>query len=238
MDGPPAGEPDASPMSADDGPPAADAGPLDVAADGPVDGGRGDAASPLDAAPAADLAPDQAATPDAAPPITVIMQFTGKVVTVAGTPLGFDSSVREAAVSGTFGYHLGAIDETPIDPKRGTYRYGQGSVFTFKVMNRSVEGSGRAVIDVENFDPDTFRFRDGKMLDPLDRFMKVDGVVVPELRLTIAITDETGAMLTSDALPNPFPTLAFPKTSHTFALKDGPNGENALLIQLDSLTKP
>jgi hypothetical protein len=65
--------------------------------------------------------------------------------------------------------------------------------------------------------------------------MKIDGVVVPELRLTIAITDETGAMLSSDALPNPFPTVPFPKTSHTFSLQDA-NG--TLLMQLDSLTKP
>jgi len=66
------------------------------------------------------------------------------------------------------------------------------------------------------------------------RLMKLDGAAAPSLKLGIAITDGTGAMLMSDALPDPFPTIDIKNTPHTFPLMDS---GGTLLMQLDSLTR-
>lgn len=239
VDAPPLAPVDAPPTSTPDA--SADAGaPIDVVA---ADAARGDlladmgagadAPAGADGAAAADAAPE--ATPaDAGAPRLVTVTFTGKVVTVAGAPLGFDATVRESPVSGTFAYDLGTTDESPVDPKRGTYKHGATSVFTFTVKGRNVEGSGRAVVDIENFDPDTFRFKDGPMIDAIPRTMKIDGVAAPALTLSLALTDGSGVMLSSDALPDPFPAIDLAKTPHTFALRDD---GGTLLMQLDSLAK-
>jgi hypothetical protein len=199
----------------------ADVASFDTLQDAPVDAGIDSGIAP-DAAPA-----------DADLPTLVTMQFTGKVFTVSKMPLGLDSSAYMKPISGTFAYDLRTTDSSPLDPKRGTYKHRASSVFTFSVLGRNVEGSGRAVVVTENFDPDTFRFNDGPQLDGIPRLMKVDGVTAPSLVLRISMTDESGAMLTSDALPDPFPAISFPK-SHTFELTDS---GGTLLMQLDSLTK-
>ena len=90
---------------------------------------------------------------------------------------------------------------------------------------------------MEGFGVHTFRFLDGPQADTIVRTMKLDGADAPTLKLFIAITDGAGAMLTSDGLPDPFPTVDIANKnnfniSHTFSLQDS---GGTLLMQLDSL---
>jgi len=232
---------------------ARDAG-TDGLTDGPADQARDVIAT--DAQDAADVAPDapagDVAAEDAAPdgaldasleagsdapvdagPLLVTLQFTGTVQTVAGTPLGLDSSVRLASVSGLFAYDLRVGDNNPLDPTRGKYLHNGTSQFAFTVSNHTVTGSGLAITEVENLNPDTFRFLDGQQNDGVTRIMKLDGAGDPALALSIAITDTTGAALTSDAQPDPFPFTNITAYPHTFSIQDGTTG--TLLMQLDSI---
>jgi hypothetical protein len=181
---------------------------------------------------------------EAAAPKLVTVAFTGTVETVApapdaGMPLGFDSTVRLAPVSGSFTYDLRMLDEEPTDPLRGKFEGAGGTAFSFTLKGHTVTGSGDAIVETENLNPDTFRFLDGPQ--PLDtdvRTMKFDGADAPALTLSIAITDTSGAMLTSDALPDPFPMVNIANSdggfniSHTFSLKDS---GGTLLMQLSTL---
>jgi hypothetical protein len=188
---------------------------------------------------AADVVTD--AGPEAPAPRIVTVAFTGKVITVAGTPLGFDGTVRTQPVTGSFSYDANLGDSLPGEPLRGKY-LGNGNgttAFTFMVMGHSVKGSGKAILETENMSSDTFRFLDGPQIgDPLVRTMQFDGADAPMLTLFLAITDDTGAMLTSDALPDPFPMVNIANKdggfdiSHTFSLADA---GGMLLMQLDTL---
>jgi hypothetical protein len=203
------------------------------------DGGLEAAEASVDGLDAADGAPD-AGDVEAAAPRLVTVAFTGEVVTVAGTPLGFDSTVRTEPVSGSFTYDLRMIDDLPSDPKRGRWQAGGTTAFTFTVKGHTVTGSGHALLETQNLDPDTFRFRDGPQGDGVTRTMKLDGVDAPAMVLFIAITDTTGAMLTSDALPDPFPMLNIAnkdggfEISHTFSIEDA---SGTLLTQLATLAQ-
>ena len=189
-----------------------------------------------------DTVTDARGEPEAAVPKLVTVAFTGKVVTVApapdaGMPLGFDTTVRLAPVSGSFTYDLGIFDSQPGDPLRGKYQHNGTSAFSFVIKGHTVAGSGKALVVTENLNPDTFRFLDGPQADTIVRTMKLDGADAPALKLFIAITDGAGAMLTSDALPDPFPTVDITNKnslniSHTFSLQDS---GGTLLMQLDSL---
>ena len=80
-------------------------------------------------------------------------------------------------------------------------------------------------MQTEDLNPDTFRFLDGDQNDTVTRIMKLDGADAPKLKLFLAITDDTGAMLTSDALPDPFPMVDIANDggftiAHTFSLMD------------------
>jgi hypothetical protein len=251
FDGPAPAVPDVGMPGGLDAP--VDAAPADAAALDQRAGGDGADAAPADAgtvelggagaeggAPAADASADLAAAPDTSPdtgpdtaPVLVTLQFTGTVATVAGTPLGLDASARTTAVSGTLAYDLRTPDARPADPRRGRYEHGGASRFTFTVMGRSVDGSGLAIVQTEDLDPDTFRFIDGPQNDGVVRIMKLNGTAAPALELWIAITDGAGGLLASDALPNPFPSMNIGSTPHTFSLKDA---GGTLLVQLDSLT--
>ena len=140
-------------------------------------------------------------------------------------------------MSGSFTYDLRLLDDEPNDPLRGKYQRGGTTAFTFAVEGHTVTGSGRAIVETENLSSDTFRFLDGPQNDGVTRIMHLDGADAPTLTLTIAITDATGAMLTSDALPDPFPMIDIANMhsqniSHTFALSDS---GGTLLMQLGSL---
>lgn len=225
---------------------------------GPADGAAGNTGSPDIGAPmvadAADAAPGGAdavaieapgpspdttapatdAGPDLPPPHPVTLQFAGTVATVANNPLGLDSTARTAPVTGTLTYDLRTPDLLPADPKRGRFLHGTTSAFTFTVLGHTIEGSTYAVMQTEDLDPDTIRFMDGPGIDPLPRTMKLDGMPAPMLKLWIAITDSSGAMLKNDSLPDPFPVLDIAKTPHTFSIEDG---GGTLLMQLTSLTQ-
>jgi hypothetical protein len=162
---------------------------------------------------------------EAAPPKLVTVAFSGQVITVAGNPLGFDSTVRLEAVSGSFTYDLRLADDLPNDPKRGKFWRGGTTAFTFTVKGHTVTGSGLSIVQTEDLNPDTFRFLDGDQNDTVTRIMKLDGADAPKLKLFLAITDDTGAMLTSDALPDPFPMVDIANDggftiAHTFSLMD------------------
>ena len=58
------------------------------------------------------------------------------------------------------------------------------------------------------------------------------GADAPALKLYLSITDGSGAMLTSDALPDPFPAVDVTKAAITFSLMDA---GGTLLMQLDTL---
>jgi hypothetical protein len=175
---------------------------------------------------------------DAAAPVptcaAVTLTFAGTVETVAKTPLGLDASVRTTAVSGSFAY-LPCVPDQDSDPQRGVYRHPGRGDFSLSVGGHSVVGSGRPLVEAENFDPDTIRWRDGNIpLDPVTRVMTVDGSPSPSLEVTIAITDGPGAALSNDALPTMFPFLNIASYPHTFAVQDS---GGTLLIQLSSLTQ-
>jgi hypothetical protein len=172
-------------------------------------------------------------------PMLVTMDFAGQVATVAGTPLGFDSTVRTAAVSGSFAYDLRIADSNPSS-QHGQYLHNGTSVFTFTVAGHMVGGSGLAIVQTDYFDPqlqtpDTFRFLDGKQTsDTVTRIMTFDGAAAPSLSLLIAITRND--LLSSDVEPNPFPAVDITntaQTTHTFSLTDS---GGTLLMQLSSLT--
>jgi len=171
---------------------------------------------------------------DLPPPRPVTVRFTGTVATVAGTPLGFDGTVRTAPVSGSFTYDLRTQDQTPADPRRGRFEHGATSAFTFMVKGHTIDGSGWAIVQTEDLDPDTFRCLDGPQGDSVPRVMKVDGAPAAALKLFIAISGGNG-LLQSDALPDPFPAIDIVHTPHTFSLQDE---GGMLLMQLDTLTSP
>jgi hypothetical protein len=183
-------------------------------------------------------AADAVAEVEAAVARLVTVAFTGQVVTVANAPLGFDSTVRLEPVSGSFTYDLRLVDDLPNDPLRGKYERAGTTAFTFTVKGHTVTGSGKAIVQTENLDPDTFRFLDGPQGDTVVRTMKLDGADAPTVKLSFAVTDGTGAMLASDALPDPFPALDIAhkeggsEISHTFSLSDA---GGTMLMQLDTL---
>ncbi|HVR03769.1 MAG TPA: hypothetical protein VMT47_16650 [Polyangia bacterium] len=83
----------------------------------------------------------------------------------------------------------------------------------------------------EDLTPDAFRFLDGPQGDAVVRIMKLDDVDAPALKLFIAV-NSSGALLTSDALPDPFPAIDITKLPHTFSLMDE---GGSLAMQLDTL---
>jgi hypothetical protein len=214
----------------------------DAAADAPTGDGPGDAPADAGAADAPADAPDATAdardAADAAPevwvPMLVTVDYTGTVATVAGTPLGLDSTIRTAPVSGSFSYDLRSGD-SDTTASRGTFACAGGCPFTFTVGTHTVTGSGMPVVQTENnLPPDTFRYNDGGNLhDGITRIMKLDGTDDATLALGLSITDSTGALLASDALPNPFPTVDLTKVNVTFSISDS---GGTLLMQLDTLT--
>lgn len=199
-------------------------------ADAAVDGGARthEAATDMDAAQAMDAAPFM---PTCSP---ITLKFKGTVATVADKPLGLDDSVRTSDVSGTFAYLPCLPDQEP-DPKRGIYEHPSGGAFSLSVGGRSITGSGQPRLEVENLDPDTIRWRDGKIpLDTRERVMFVDDKPAADLEVLIAITDGSGGALSNDAPPTRFPYLDIASFPHTFSVSDS-NG--TLLLQLSAMTQ-
>jgi hypothetical protein len=193
---------------------------------------RSDGGSP-DLAGTADLAAAMASDLRNCPPTHV--SFQGTVVTVAQMPLGLDSSVRSTPVSGSFSYDPCAAQALPNDPQRGRYP-AAGIALSLSVAGHALSGSGMAYVEVEDLNPDTFRFEDGvRPLDTTIRVMTFDGQAAPKVSASIAITDASGAAFSSNALPAAFPLLNIASYPHTFSVSD-PGG--TLLLQLSSMTQP
>lgn len=163
----------------------------------------------------------------------VSLVFEGEISTISGTPLGLDDSARLEAVGGSMSYLPCARDSNREEVDRGEYPHPYGGNFELSTVGLTVAGSDKAIVTVENFDPDTFRFEDGNLLTETEtRVMQVDGAEAPDLQLGFSITDSSGAALTSDAIPWPFPFDA--SMPHTFSLQDS---GGTLLIQLDSISR-
>jgi hypothetical protein len=194
-----------------------------------------DAGADVDSSSNADADAGSNADADASPSCpAVVLDFQGWVATVADSPLGLDAAVREAGVTGTVAY-LPCVPDTDPDPQRGNYPHPFGGDFTLSVGGLAVAGSGKPFVQVENFNPDTFRWRDGKIpLDPVTRVMTVNGSPAPDVEVTLAITDGSGAAFTSDALPAQFPLLNITSYPHTFSVQDD---GGTLLMQLSTMTQ-
>src|SRR6185436_2435213 len=187
--------------------------PVDLAPPAPDAAAASDAPVPDAAPPDTAGAADTSAPVDLPSPRPVTLAFTGAVATVAGKPLGLDGTARTAPVSGSFTYDLRTLDQRPGDPKRGQYEHGASSGFTFKVMGHTIEGSGWAIVQTEDLDPDTFRFIDGPQGDGIPRVMKLDGAPAPKLKPPVPITRGNG-LLPGDRLADPFPTIDIAHTPH------------------------
>jgi hypothetical protein len=174
-------------------------------------------------------------TTDTGPPSDpVTIDFAGKVVTVAGTPFGFDDSVRQTNVTGSFTYDRGGPD-TNVDTMRSEFDHeGGGGPFTLSVGGRTITGSDQPVVSIELFS-DTFRWVDGPQIldDSPFRAAAVDGVTDPEIKILLAVTPTIEApVFPTDALPEQFPFTQMDlaeDAAMTFAVEDA-NG--TLLMQL------
>jgi hypothetical protein len=167
----------------------------------------------------------------------VKINYEGTAVTVAQNPLGLDDSVRTSPVSGFFQYLPCLPDSEPDRPERGEYDHPHSGDFLFTIGSVTVTGSGHPMVIVENYDPDTFRFKDGPQL--LDenkdlRVMSLNGTRTPDLDLHYSITDGTGAAFSDDKLPKLFPMLNMENYTHTFSLSDD---GGTMLMQITSMTQ-
>jgi hypothetical protein len=175
--------------------------------------------------------------PAAAQPVTI--QYSGTVVTVSGTPFGFTSAVRTAPITGSFTYDTRTADTSPADTTRGNYPHTTfPGAFSAVIQGTSFTGSATPFAQVENLNPDTFRFEDGPSNG--GGIMSVNGTPNALAALFIAMTDSAGGAFSSDALPATFPFAQpplvngsnVPQYPHTFSLSDN-NG--TLLMQLNSI---
>lgn len=168
------------------------------------------------------------------------INYTAKVTTQSGNPFGFSSSILNTSVSGFFTYNTGTVDILPGDPQRGDYPHTAGGAFFVNILGTTISGSATPYIQIENLNPDTFRFIDGvRPVGPTGGVMLLNGIAAPDADLTIAMTDASGAAFGNDSLPTLFPFAQPPLTTstinfpHTFSLSDN-NG--TLLLQFDSLS--
>ena len=159
--------------------------------------------------------------------------FDGEVSTVSAMPLGLDDSARTETVTGSFTYLPCLGDDDPLDSNRGEYFHSIDGDLEVLVAGLAVDGSGKAIVTTENFDPDTFRFEDGDLTFATEtRMMQINGADAPDLQMRLSVTDSSGVALASDAPPDPFSFDA--SMPHTFSLQDG---GGTLLIQLDSMSR-
>ena len=173
---------------------------------------------------------------DAAP---VTFELETHIATVSGNPFGFDNSVRLEGVSAIVTYETTTADVNS-SATRGNYPHTFGGVFFADVLGIEISGSATPYVQIEDLNPDTFRYIDGpRTIGPAGGIMSVDGIANPDVELLLAFTDSSGVAFADDSLPNPLPfavpPLSEPSPSffpHTISLSDG-NG--TLLLQLDSI---
>lgn len=175
-------------------------------------------------------------SPAVAPAVPVTVNFKSTIQTVAGSPFGFTDAVRLQPVNGSFTYETGTPDTDPFDdPDRGIYDHLAGGAFVATLPDgRVIRGSAVPEAQVENFNPDTFRFRDGLL--NMQGTMTIDNVPSPTAALSLSITDASGAAFADDGLPAAFPLTGsspYPYP-HTFGLSDGFG--NTLLMQFTEVS--
>jgi len=173
------------------------------------------------------------AVPVSAEQVTV--DYTATVATVSGTPFGFDPALG-TIVTGSFTYDTAALD-VEGDMDRGDFPHPAGGGFAATVQGYGVtiSGSTTPYLQVENLDPDTFRFIDGpRIVGPAGGVMSVNTVPDSTVQLWIAVTTGSGSVFEDDSLPELFP-FTFPGPPHTFSLKDS---LGTLLLQIGEATTP
>ncbi len=162
------------------------------------------------------------------------LSFVGTIATIADAPLGLDETWRESPVSGSFTYDL-TTDDTSGDIVRGIYRHYHNGAFTLNLVEHTVTGTSSPTVEIENLDPDTFRFEDQGINGAFGaEFMQLDGIDHPDLTLSFAVTDNSGAAFQDDQLPETFPMMDIAAYPHTFAMQDD---AGTLLLQLTGMTQ-
>jgi hypothetical protein len=171
--------------------------------------------------------------PSSAEQITV--DYIATVATVSGTPFGIDPNLG-TAVTGSFTYDTATLDVLG-DMDLGDYPHAAGGGFAAIIQGYGVtiSGSTTPYLQVENLDPDTFRFIDGpRIVGPAGGVMFVNAVPDSTVQLWIAITAGSGSVFDDDSLPEVFP-FTFPGPPHTFSLGDS---LGTLLLQISGATTP
>ncbi len=152
---------------------------------------------------------------------TIEIRFEATAQTVVGTPFG-GTVPRLTTATGSFFYQTSTPDTNP-SPDRGNYPHSGGGGFTACFIDKEIKGSATPFVQIENLDPDTFRFIDGpRLVGSQGGIMRVNGVADATIELGIAITDSSGNAFSDDALPDSFPFYhqgPFP-WPHTFSLRD------------------
>ena len=148
----------------------------------------------------------------------VQINFTAKVLTVAGTPFGL-GNIKDKTMTGYFFYDTGATDKLPFDVQRGTYDMSLPfSGFTATVDGTTFVGTKTPQVTIENIGPiDTIRYLDGTDPTHPTRIMTVNGVALPTATVGISFTSDKNP-LNTDKLPDPFP-FAMTDTL-TFSMSD------------------
>lgn len=172
-----------------------------------------------------------------AEPIT--FELDTYIATVSGNPFGLDNSARLETVLATVTYDS-AVTDINASATRGDYPHATGGAFMADVLGISITGSATPFVQIEDLNPDTFRFIDGpRTVGPAGGIMSVDGVADPDTQLFIAFTDSSGAAFMDDALPNPLPFAVPPLSEpspfffpHTISLSDS---GGTLLLQLNDI---
>lgn len=182
---------------------------------------------------------DTSDTGSPAIPDPVEVGFRGQVVTVSGTPFGFDDTIALEEVTGSFTYDRAVADLRPADPDRGDYDHrALSGPFSLSVGGRTITGSGNPFVTIELFS-DTFRYVDGPQLGDVgvDRTCSVDGITDPDIEMSLSFTPTNGVdAFPTDVLPAIFPFVDFDllaSVAVTFSVEDE-DGE--LLFSLIEVT--
>ena len=164
----------------------------------------------------------------------VTVAYTGTIATVSGTPFGFDSSIRTAAVHGTFTFDPDVPDDDADDPMRSTWTHLGNGGFTFEIDGQTllVSGSGAPIVSEELYSY-TWRFEDGPDAsdDTTDRTMDLNGVADPDVDMGLSITGGSDTPWLTDAALQAWPAMDPHDYAITFSVED----ENGLfLMSLDT----
>ena len=142
-----------------------------------------------------------------------VLQLTGTVASVTGSPLGLDATAVGGSVTAQLGFLECQQDEDPAETV-GRYTGGAGPV-SVALAGLRIGGTGQQVTVVTDGTPDSFELTDG----PSGGLsMTVDDEDAADLQLSIRFVDPSGAALEGAWLPMPFRMTA--EMAETFSLSD------------------